>query len=59
MPGQLWIEDVAQAVPQEIDAEDGDEDGQTWPDRKPRGPVHVTSPLTQHGPPRGDAGGYP
>src|SRR5262249_59926677 len=45
------VEGVAEAVPEEVEAEDGQEDHQPRVGGQPRGPEDVLPSLAEHGPP--------
>src|SRR5262245_66677247 len=51
LPPQFGIENIAQAVAQQIDAEYRDKNCQARKNRQPRRAIDVTTPLAQHGSP--------
>src|SRR5688572_17739661 len=57
----VGVEDVAQAVAQQVEGEDGDHDGDAGEDGDPGGGLEIGAPLIQHVAPgrRGRLGGQP
>ena len=50
-PAQTWIEQIAQAIPQQIQAQHRQSNGETWINRQLRGLKHQGLRLAQHPPP--------